>query len=194
MPLELIFVIALISIGVFFLLVEIFLLPGTTFAGIAGAVFLLAGIVYAYISVGNTAGNIAVVTSVVALGGTFFWLIRSKTLRKIGLKTAIEETVDNSYLKKTNVGDRGVALSRLAPIGKVSINDVEMEGKSFDNEFIEEEAEIEVVRVDSMNVVVKRTESETSTTDESTASSFAEDTSVPLSARLRSGNAQQLQG
>ena len=194
MPLELIFVIALISIGIFFLLVEIFLLPGITFAGIAGVVFLLAGIVYAYVSIGNTAGNIAVATSVLALGGTFFWLIRSKTLRKIGLKTAIEETVDNSYLKKTNVGDRGIALSRLAPIGKVSINDVEMEGKSFDNEFIEEESEIEVVRVESVNVLVKRVESDAFSVDGSTTPASEQDTSAPLSARLRSGNAQQLQG
>ena len=195
MSLELIIVIALISIGVIFLLVEIFLLPGITFAGIAGVVFLVGGIVYAYAFMGSTAGNIAVVASVVAVGGSFVWLVKSKSLRKIGLKTAIEESVDNSHLQQVSVGDKGVALSRLAPIGKVKIGDIDMEGKSFDNEFIEEEAEIEVVKVDSMNVLVKRIESSTSPADETdSAQESPAEPKAPLSARLRSGSAEQLQG
>ena len=195
MSLELIIVIALISIGVAFLLIEIFLLPGTTFAGFAGAGFLLAAIVYAFVAMGTTAGNITIAASAVALGGTFLWLVKSKTLRKIGLKTAIEESVDNSYLRQVSVGDTGIALSRLAPIGKVKIGDTEMEGKSFDNEFIEEEAEIEVVKVDSMNVLVKRIESSTSSADETdSAEESPAEPKAPLSARLRSGSAEQLQG
>jgi hypothetical protein len=87
-------------------------------------------------------------------------------------------------------------VSRLNPIGKVVIDDVEMEGKSFDNEFIEEEAEIEVVKVDSVNVMVKSLES--STSDESTSPTLSQESPseipMPLSAKLRSGNAQQLQG
>ena len=194
MPLELIFVIALVSIGIIFLIVEFFFLPGITVAGIAGAVFLVAGIIYAFVSLGSVTGNITLGVSLVVFGGLFVWFVKSKAIKTIGLKTAIEETVDNSYLRKVNVGDRGVALSRLAPIGKVSIDDVVMEGKSFDNEFIEEEAEIEVVRVDSMNVVVKRIESSTSPSDETPAQESPTETPAPLSARLRSGNAQQLQG
>jgi membrane-bound ClpP family serine protease len=199
MPLELIFVIALISIGIVFLLIELFLLPGTTIAGIAGAVFMIAGIIYAFVSLGSVAGNITIAVSVLIFGGLFVWFVKSKALRTIGLKSSIEETVDNSFLKKVSVGDRGVAVSRLNPIGKVVIDDVEMEGKSFDNEFIEEEAEIEVVKVDSVNVMVKRLESSTLSFDESTtpltpAQELPSEAPAPLSARLRSGNAQQLQG
>jgi len=155
MSIELIIIIALISIGIIFLLVEIFLLPGITVAGIAGTIFMIAGIIYAYASLGTVAGNISIAASAIALGGFFALVIKSRAIQKIGLKSSIKETVDNSFLKKVNVGDRGIALSRLNPIGKVMIADVEMEGKSFDNEFIEEEAEIEVVKVDSVNVLVK---------------------------------------
>jgi membrane-bound ClpP family serine protease len=195
MPLTLILVIALISIGIIFLLIEFFLLPGISIAGIAGAIFLVGGIVYAYIFLGATAGNISVAASAVTLGGLFLWLLKSKSLRKISLETNIEEKVDNSHLQQAKVGDTGIAVSRLNPIGKVMINDVQMEGKSFDNEFIEEEAEIEVVRVDSMNVIVKRLESSTlPVADSNPAQELPSEPPAPLSARLRSGNAQQLQG
>jgi len=36
------------------------------------------------------------------------------------------------------------------------VNDVEAEGKSFDGEFIEEETAIEIVRIETYHVLVKR--------------------------------------
>jgi Membrane-bound serine protease (ClpP class) len=156
MTLNLIVVIAVIVLGILFMLIEIFLLPGISIAGIAGAIFLTGGIAYAYIFLGSTAGNIALAASALALGGTFFWLVRSKSLRRISLETNIEGSVDNSNLKKMAVGDTGITLSRLNPIGKVMVNDIEAEGKSFDGEFIEEETEVEIVKVETYNVLVKR--------------------------------------
>ena len=105
---------------------------------------------------GNTAGNISLASTAVALGGSFFWLLRSKSLQRISLNTNIESTVDNSYLKKMVAGDTGVAISRLNPIGKVMVNDVVVEGKSVDGAFIDEDTEIEIVKVETYNVLVKR--------------------------------------
>jgi len=156
MTLDLLIVAAVILLGILFMLVEIFLLPGISIAGIAGAIFLVGGIVYAYLFLGSTGGNITLAASAVAMGGTFFWLLKSKSLRKISLETNIEGKVDNSNLRRMAAGDRGIALSRLNPIGKVLVNDVEAEGKSFDGEFIEEETAIEIVRIETYHVLVKR--------------------------------------
>jgi len=105
---------------------------------------------------GSTAGNITLAGSALLLGGSFVWLIKSNSLRRIALETNIEESVDVSHLKEIEVGDVGVALSRLNPIGQVLVNDVEVEGKSYDGEFIDEETEVEVVRVKSYNILVKK--------------------------------------
>jgi len=156
MTLDLLIVAAVILLGILFMLVEIFLLPGISIAGIAGAIFLVGGIVYAYLFLGSTAGNITLAASALAMGSTFFWLLKSKSLRRISLETNIEGKVDNSNLQQMAVGDRGIALSRLNPIGKVMVNDVEAEGKSFDGEFIEEETAIENVRIETYHVLVKR--------------------------------------
>jgi membrane-bound ClpP family serine protease len=82
--------------------------------------------------------------------------LKSKSLERISLNTNIDDKVDNSYLQKIAVGDTGVTISRLNPIGKVLVNDVEAEGKSFDGEFIEEDTEIVVIKVETYNVLVKR--------------------------------------
>jgi membrane-bound ClpP family serine protease len=156
MTFELLIVVALILLGILFMLVEIFLLPGISIAGIAGTIMLIGGILYAYLFIGNTAGNITVAASAVAMGTSFFWLLKSKSLRKISLETNIESKVDNSDLAKISVGDTGVALSRLNPTGKVMVNDLTVEGKSFNGEFIDEDEKIEVVRIDTYQIQVKR--------------------------------------
>lgn len=160
MTFDLIIIIAVIVLGVVFMLIEIFLLPGISIAGIAGIIFLIGGIVYAYVFQGSTAGNITLAGTAVLFGGSFYWLLKSKSLRKISLETNIEGKVDNSSLQKIAVGDSGITLSRLNPIGQVLINSVEVEGKSFDGEFLDEDCAIEVVKIETYNVLVKRKETD----------------------------------
>ena len=155
MTFNVIIVSAIILLGILFLLLEIFLLPGIGIAGIAGVIFVVGGVVYAYMYIGATAGNLFFLASAVLLGAGFFLLLRSRSLQKISLNTEIDSTVDNSDLKKINVGDTGVALSRLNPMGKVKINDLLIEGKSLDGELINEDSEVEVVRIGSSNIIVK---------------------------------------
>lgn len=156
MSLHVLIIVLAIALGILFLLIEIFLLPGVGIAGIAGVVFLVGGIAYAYIFIGNNAGNIALATSVIVLMGSFVWLIKSKALKKISLQTDIDAKVDNSEIKNLAVGDVGTAISRLNPIGNILINGVIVEGKSFDGEFIDEDSEVEVVKVETYNVLVRK--------------------------------------
>ncbi|MFR9165618.1 MAG: NfeD family protein [Dysgonomonas sp.] len=155
MAIEIIIVAFLIILGIALLMAEIFLLPGITIAGIAGGISILGGIVYAFTSMGNTAGFITIGVSAVAGCGTFVYLIKSNAINKIALKTDIESKVDQSELQKVKIGDIGKAISRLNPIGKADFNDTIVEAKSFTGEFIDEGAEIEIVKVDSSNVLVQ---------------------------------------
>ncbi|MDR0421579.1 MAG: hypothetical protein LBH72_01035 [Proteiniphilum sp.] len=158
MTFDLIIIIAVILLGTVFMLIEIFLLPGISIAGIAGAIFLTGGIIYAYIFQGSVAGNITLAGTAALLGGSFFWLLKSKSLRKISLETNIEGKVDTSHLQKIAAGDSGMTLSRLNPVGQVLVNGVEVEGKSFDGEFLDEDTEIEVMKVETFSVLVRKKE------------------------------------
>ena len=160
MTFNLIIVTLVVLLGIIFLLAEIFLLPGITISGIAGFIFLVGGIAYAYMYIGTMAGNLTLIISALLIMGSFIYFIKSKSLRRISLNTNIDSKVDNSDLKKINVGDEGITQSRLNPIGKVFINDLTVEAKSIDGQMIDEDTKIVVNKVDWSNILVSRKESQ----------------------------------
>ena len=160
MTFDLIIVTLVILLGIIFLLAEIFLLPGITISGIAGFIFLVGGIAYAYMYMGTMAGNMTLIISAFLIMGSFLYFIKSKSLRRISLTTNIDAKVDTSDLKKINVGDVGITQSRLNPMGKVFINDLTVEAKSIDGQMIDEETEVVVNKVDWANILVTRKESQ----------------------------------
>lgn len=161
MTFNLIIVALVILLGIIFLLVEIFLLPGMTVSGIAGLIFLIGGVGYAYMYMGPVAGNISLAISGLLLAGSFIYFIKSKSLRHISLTTNINSKVDNSDLKKIQVGDEGITHSRLNPIGKVFINNIIVEAKSINGEMINEDTEVVVNKVEWSNILVSRKEKQT---------------------------------
>lgn len=160
MTFDLIIVTLVILLGIIFLLAEIFLLPGITISGIAGFIFLVGGIAYAYMYMGTMAGNMTLIISAFLIMGSILYFIKSKSLRRISLTTNIDAKVDTSDLKKINVGDVGITQSRLNPMGKVFINDLTVEAKSIDGQMIDEETEVVVNKVDWANILVSRKESQ----------------------------------
>lgn len=156
MTFDLIIVSLVILLGIIFLLAEIFLLPGLTVSGIAGFIFLVGGIAYAYMYMGTRAGNFTLVISTFLLLGSFLYFIKSKSLRRIALTTNIDAKVDTSDLLKIKKGDIGITQSRLNPIGKVFINGLTVEAKSIDGEMIDEDTEVEVIKVEWSNILVSK--------------------------------------
>ena len=140
-------------VAILLIIAEIFLLPGITIAGIAGVLFAIGGIAYAY-SVNVMTGNITLGSSIFAFGGLFLWLMRSNSFSRVSLKADIESTVASPRDMELNVGDEGITLSRLAPIGKARFNNITVEAKSM-GEFIDENTSVVIKRVDGYNVVVE---------------------------------------
>ena len=148
-------VIGLIVLGIFFMILEIFFLPGISVAVIGGAVCLIAGIFMAYKNLGPLAGNITLIGSAVAMAIAFFWFIRSRALKKMALESNIDSTVDVHQGVQVQIGDKGYCISRLAPGGKISINGKTLEGRS-ENEILDAGTQIEVTSISDMNVVVRK--------------------------------------
>jgi len=71
------------------------------------------------------------------------------------LKTNIKGTVDTDITKdQIQVGDKGSTLTRLAPMGKIIVNELVREAKSIEG-YIDEHTEIEVVSVRGTRISVK---------------------------------------
>lgn len=153
MGLDIIIIVFVMVAAIALILAEIFLLPGITIAGIAGALFAIGGIAYAY-TIGMAVGNITLGSSIVVFSGLFLWLMRSNSFHRVSLKTNIESTVESPRNMDLKIGDEGVTLSRLAPIGKARFHNITIEAKST-NEFIDENTPVVIVRIDGYNVIVE---------------------------------------
>lgn len=150
-------VILLLVIGVLLLLVEFFLIPGISIAGIGGIIFLAGSVVYAYTEIGAQAGHLTVFGAIVIIVLAVWIFLKAKTLEKMSLKTEVESKNDPLEGIHVQPGDTGTTVSRLAPMGKVKINGQVMEAKSLEG-FVDEGCEVVVRQVQLTNVLVERNE------------------------------------
>ena len=149
---EMLIIAFLMVVAIVLILLEIFMLPGITVAGVGGFLFAAGGLFYAY-SVSTPIGNVTLAVSSLVFA-SFIWLLRSKSFNRVALKTDIDSKLVSSRDLGIVPGDEGLTLSRLAPIGKARINGITVEAKSMD-ELIDENTPVEVIRVDGYNVIVK---------------------------------------
>ena len=150
---DIIIIVFLMVAAIFLILAEIFLLPGITIAGIGGALFAIGGIIFAY-AVNIMTGNITLASSVLVFGGIFFQLIRKDSFSHVSLKTDITSTISSPKDKNLHIGDTGISLSRLAPIGKARFNNITVEAKSV-NEFIDENTPVVITGIEGFSVIVE---------------------------------------
>lgn len=132
---------------------ELFLLPGITIAGVAGFLFAGVGLYYAY-SINALFGNITLISSIILFLIGIVWFMRSRSFNKIALHTDVDSKLESSFDLGIHVGDEGISLSRLAPIGKARIGEKTVEAQS-DAGLIDENTPVIVVRITGYNVVVR---------------------------------------
>jgi len=147
-------IILLILLGLFFLILEFFVFPGVSIAGIAGVISTGIAIYLGYSNFGTPIGHIILAVTIIAFVVLLIISLRSKTWKRLSLDTAVTaqvETVDEETIK---VGDKGITITRLNPIGKARINDEEVEAQC-PGKYIDPKTEIEVVKVFKTYIIVK---------------------------------------
>ncbi len=148
-------VVLFMFLGIAFLLLELFIIPGVSIGGIAGIAFVVASIWYAFATLNATAGFVTLACGVLAMGVAIWIFVRSRTLDRMSLNTEVSGTVDAPKDTQVSVGQRGVTVSRLAPIGTARFDDKTLEVKSIDG-FIDPNTEIEVAAVSGETISVKK--------------------------------------
>lgn len=137
------------------LAVELFILPGTTIAGIAAGCCLVAANYIVFDRFGLTVGVWVLAASLIACCLIGYWMLRSKTLEKYSLHKSIDSTAATPEQRSVKPGDEGVAVTRLALIGNAEIGGKTVEVKSASG-FLDEGTPVVVVRVDEAQVTVKK--------------------------------------
>lgn len=146
-------IILLIVLGVLFLLLEILVIPGTTFAGIVGFVLVFVGLWQAYASKGIVEGHITLGATLVVTVVTLYYSFKAGTWKRMALKTTVDGKMDQLDGLSIKEGDTGTTVSRLAPSGKAMINNDIVEVHTY-GEFIDQENEIIVISVKDNKIIV----------------------------------------
>ncbi len=143
---DILVIMLLIITAIILLLVELFLLPGISIAGILAGGCLLYANYYAFAYMGTLTGGITLAISILASIGSLVLFMRSKTLDRLALKKDIDSTLDRSDAAQVKVGDTGITTTRLALIGYADIHGTPIEVKSIGG-FLDEKTPVKVVRI-----------------------------------------------
>ena len=149
-------VVLLLVFGVALMVLELFFIPGVGVAGVFSVVSMAAGVGLAYIKISPLAGNIALICVLVLLIIAIWLFLSGRTLQKLSLKTEISSKIDLVDSLHIQIGDQALTSSRLAPMGKVTLQTgEEVEAESLDG-FIDPKTPVEIVRIEGNTVVVKK--------------------------------------
>ncbi|MFB6319521.1 NfeD family protein [Saccharicrinis sp. FJH54] len=151
---NLVIIILLILTGILLFAVEFLLIPGITIAGIGGFLFIAAAIYFGYDEYGTPGGHYIFASALVLTVGGLYLMLRGRTWKRSMLSTSVDGKVPEINTLDVKVGDHAITISRLAPIGKIKINDTFIEAKSLTG-FIDQRTEVEIVKVMKTNVIVK---------------------------------------
>lgn len=152
---EVLIIMALILAGLLLFIVEVFLIPGISIAGIASAICLLYANYYAFDALGLTAGFITLAISVLGCIAATMWFMHSKTVDKLSLKKTLDYKINPLKGLDIHPGDEGIAVTRLALVGNAEINGHIIEVRSADG-LIDEKTPVYVDRIVENNVIVRR--------------------------------------
>lgn len=148
-------IIILIVLGILLFVIEFLLVPGVTIAGIGGLVLTVFGVYKAFNDLGPGVGAWVLIGTILLSVFVIVMSLRARTWNRLMLKTDIKATVDKDLTEEqVKPGDLGTALTRLAPMGKVLVNDLVREAKSTEG-YIEEHSDIEIVAIEGTRISVK---------------------------------------
>ena len=150
------FIISLLFIGIILLLIEIFVVPGIGISGILG-VIALGGGCYLSFNCGMHIGMIVTGSVIVLIIVLIVIALRKETWEKLALEAQIDASAGQDA-SKIAVGDRGVTITRLAPMGSARIEGKTMEVKSYEG-FVDPGVDVEVVMIED-NIIYVRPVSE----------------------------------
>ena len=145
----------LVVLGAFFLVAELVFLPGLTFGLVLSLMGYGAAIYLGFARLGFVGGVITLVIVVAISLLVTVLSLRAKTWQRLALNDKVDGQSMDTPSDNVNIGDKGVCVSRLSPMGKVNISGKIYEAKSVDA-YIDQRSDVEVVGFENFAVIVKK--------------------------------------
>lgn len=146
-------IVCLILIGFVLVTLEMIVVPGIGLAGVAGIGSLGYALYGTFTYHGEKAGYITLAIVLVLSVVLLIFIMRSRTWRKLALNTSVDARV-NEESSRLQAGMKGIASSRLAPMGTIEVNGEFFEASSI-SAFIDQHTPVEIIKVEGGKVWVK---------------------------------------
>lgn len=148
-------IITLIIVGILLITAEIILIPGIFVTGVLGLASLVGSCYFAFTEYGQLGGIITIAVNIILVVLFVILALRSNTWKKLSLDTKIDSKVDfRPEEKGLSIGQSGITITQLNPMGKARINNIFVEVTS-QGEIVGPNTEIEIVLIEDNRVYVK---------------------------------------
>jgi membrane-bound ClpP family serine protease len=151
---EWITVLSLILFGLILIVVEILFVPGTTLVGVLGFLFLLVGIGYSFSYFGSETGWITLGATGVASGLILYFAFKANVWGRFALKTSITSKVNEGEVDLLVVGEEGIAISALRPVGKAELGKRLYEVKT-NGEYVDSGCRVRITKIFMNQIIVE---------------------------------------
>ena len=145
----------IIAIGLGLIVIEIIFVPGTTVVGILGLLCMIAGVMYGFstfgapIGWGILSGTILISTTVIIIS------LKSGVWKKFALNKSMNSKVNEHISITIEVGDEGVALSALRPMGNAEFGKDKIEVTTL-GELLDSGSKVKVTQVEGRIIYVEQ--------------------------------------
>ena len=150
---DILIILLLIFLGIVLLLIEFTILPGISIAGIGGVLLFAYSIYLAFTNYGPLAGFLTLGFVVIVAPLLVVLVFKGKAGRKMVLSTTITG-IANQIDDKIKVGDIGVTIGRLAPMGKIRVNGEVVEVKS-SGAFVDPGENVRIIEIEKSLITVE---------------------------------------
>lgn len=146
----------LILVGIVLLIVEVIFIPGTTIVGIFGLLLAIAGIVFGYADYGSTIGTYILLATGLVTALLLYLSFRSGAWKRFALNTAIDSKFNEGLSANFQIGEEGLAVSALRPIGKAEFSGKQVEVSSADGSYVDTGAKVRIKEVSDSAIIVEQ--------------------------------------
>ena len=147
-------IISLLLLGLALLIIEIVFVPGTTLVGIIGVIFAGSGVLITFREYGNETGVYVLIGASAITAVALYASFRSNAWRRFANNSAIRSKVNEGLTATLALGDEGVALSTLKPMGKVQFKSGQFEVKTL-GDYVDVGTKVKIVHIESSQIIVK---------------------------------------
>jgi membrane-bound ClpP family serine protease len=147
-------VLALVSLGLLLIVIEVIFIPGTTLVGLVGFIFVAVGVALSFRYFGPDTGWATLGGSAVTAGGVLYFALKTNVWRRFSLKSSVQGRVNEGILDALNVGMTGTSTSVLRPMGNAEINGRLYEVRTL-GEYVESGQSVRIIRISDHKIFVE---------------------------------------